>query len=536
MSHSLSALKIKVLCKISHVIHKALDLEKTLQDILCILSENLSMKRATITLVDYQTGQLLITASHGLTPEEKKRGVYRLDEGVTGLIFQTGKPYYVPDIHKEPLFLNKTGSRKIEKEKISFIGVPIIVQDTPIGVLNVDRLFENNISFEEDIDFLTVVATLIGQLISLNEKVRARVEALKQENVSLKYQLSKKNRKLYIVGKSQAMQEVENLIEKVAPTKATVFLFGESGTGKTLIARIIHEISERANYPFVKVNCASIPDNLLEAELFGYMRGAFTSANFNKPGKFELANRGTIFLDEIGELSLSVQAKLLRVLQDREFERLGSNKTIKVDVRIIAATNNNLEELVEQGKFRADLYYRLNVFPIWVPPLRERKEDIPELLNHFLQKIASEYGRKIVFTPEALELLRNYDWPGNVREMENLVERLAILTDDKEIDADFIKPYLKESKFSCDSDIRSINEDNSSIKTTTSLQELEKQEIIAALKRNNWIQYKAARELGLSQRQMGYRIKKFGLEEHVARERVKAKIKKHSKSVLSTEA
>ena len=335
------------------------------------------------------------------------------------------------------------------------------------------------------------------------------------------------------------MLEVENQIEKVAPTKATVLLLGESGTGKTLIARIIHEISERAKFPFIKVNCASIPDNLLEAELFGYVRGAFTGAEVSKPGKFEAAHKGTIFLDEVGELPLGIQAKLLRVLQEREFERLGCNKTIKVDVRIIAATNKNLEELVQKGDFRSDLYYRLNVFPIWVPPLRERKEDIPGLLNHFLQKVAREYGRRLSFTPEALELLRNYDWPGNVREMENLVERLAIMSEGGQVDVSLIRPYLSLQHTET---IPSAPEPGPIIEAKTlssghtSLKELEKNQIIAALKRNNWIQYKAAKDLGLTQRQMGYRIKKFGLEELVARERARAKNKKRSQANLHTGA
>ena len=539
MSQSISTLKLKVLSKISHVIHNALDLEQTLHDILRILSETLSMKRATVTLIDQQTGQLLITASYGLTQEEKKRGVYRLDEGVTGRIFQSAQPYYVPDIRKEPLFLDKTGSRAIEKGRISFIGVPIILSGTPIGVLNVDRLFGDDVSYEEDIDFLTVVATLIAQFISLNQKVRATVDELRRENVSLKYQLSREARRFYIVGKSHAMLEVENQIEKVAPTKATVLLLGESGTGKTLIARIIHEISERAKFPFIKVNCASIPDNLLEAELFGYVRGAFTGAEVSKQGRFEAAHKGTIFLDEVGELPLGIQAKLLRVLQEREFERLGCNKTIKVDVRIIAATNKNLEELVQKGDFRSDLYYRLNVFPIWVPPLRERKEDIPGLLNHFLQKVAREYGRRLSFTPEALELLRNYDWPGNVREMENLVERLAIMSEGGQVDVSLIRPYLSLQHTET---IPSAPEPGPIIEAKTlssghtSLKELEKNQIIAALKRNNWIQYKAAKDLGLTQRQMGYRIKKFGLEELVARERARAKNKKRSQANLHTGA
>lgn len=511
-------LQLSVLSAISGIIDKALDLEHSLQDILRILAEKLSMKRAAITLMDRSTDKLAIRVSQGLSAEEKSRGVYDLDEGVTGRIFRTAKPYVVPDIRKEPLFLDKTGSRKIERDRISFIGVPIILHGQAIGVLNVDRLFGDEVSSEEDVAFLTVVATLIAQFMSLNQKYEAKVEDLKRENVSLKSKLSRETRGLYIVGKSLAMQDVQRQIEKVAPTKATVLLLGESGTGKTLIGRIIHELSDRKDYPFIKVNCASIPENLLESELFGYEKGAFTGADATKPGRFEEANKGTIFLDEIGELPLGLQAKLLRVLQDREFERLGSNKTRQVDVRILAATNKDLASLAEDGSFRPDLYYRLNVFPLQTPPLRDRKEDIPSLLIHFLNKVSKEYARNLHFSTEALTILSRYDWPGNVREMENLVERLVILAESERIDADLIRPYL--TLFSRED---TPGEPAPTVESAPSLQSLERSVIIDALRRCGGIQHKAARELGITPRQMGYRVKKFNLESLVAGERVKSR-------------
>jgi Nif-specific regulatory protein len=512
-------LQLSVLSAISGIIDKALDLERSLQDILRILAETLSMKRAAITLVDRSTGKLAISVSQGLTAEEKSRGVYDLDEGVTGLIFRTAKPYVVPDIRKEPLFLDKTGSRKIERDRISFIGVPIILHGQAIGVLNVDRLFGDEVSFEEDVAFLTVVATLIAQFMSLNQKFEAKVEVLKRENISLKSRLSRETQGLYIVGKSLAMQDVQRQIEKVAPTKATVLLLGESGTGKTLIGRIIHDLSERKDYPFIKVNCASIPENLLESELFGYEKGAFTGADGTKPGRFEEANKGTIFLDEIGELPLGLQAKLLRVLQDREFERLGSNKTRQVDVRILAATNKDLAALAEEGSFRPDLYYRLNVFPLQTPPLRDRKEDIPSLLIHFLNKVSKEYARNLHFSTEALSLLSRYDWPGNVREMENLVERLVILAESERLDAELIRPYL--TLFSREETVEEIAPAGEG---APSLQSLERSVVIDALRRSGGIQHKAARELGITPRQMGYRVKKFNLESLVAGERGRGRV------------
>ena len=306
---------------------------------------------------------------------------------------------------------------------------------------------------------------------------------------------------------------------EVAITKATVLLLGESGTGKTLIGRIIHELSDRKTHPFIKVNCAAIPENLLEAELFGYEKGAFTGANSAKPGRFEDAHLGTIFLDEIGELPLTLQSKLLRVLQEREFERIGSNKTRKVDVRIISATNRDLDHLVGQGLFREDLFYRLNVFPVHVPSVRERKEDIPRLLNHFQKEMEREYGRSLTLTTDALNLLLAYEWPGNVRELENLVERLVILTDDKPVEADLIRGFLTQ-EIHRPGAVRPIPEQPVQADQCQPLKETERKEVLAALKRNAWIQYKAARELNLTPRQMGYRVRKFNLEELIAKGRV----------------
>jgi len=362
-------LELKVLYEISGIIGQILQLDQALDSILEILSQSLSMERATVTLRDMQTGLLKICASHSLRPEEKKRGIYQPSEGVTGLIFRTAQPFFVPDIGKEPLFLNKTQSRDIRKDSVAFIGVPIILHGTPIGVFSVDRLFEPEVSFEEDIRFLTIVATLIAQFVHLNRQIERREMKLKSENRSLRAEISEKYNHFFAVGVSPAMQALNELIRKVAPSKASVLLLGESGTGKTLTARILHELSPRSRRPFAKVNCAALPDNLIEAELFGHEKGAFTGAAEAKKGRFEEADGGTVFLDEIGELPPAVQAKLLSFLQEREFERLGSTRTRRVDVRIIAATNADLPTAAATGRFRPDLYHRLNVFPIAIPPL-----------------------------------------------------------------------------------------------------------------------------------------------------------------------
>lgn len=499
--------KLKVLYEVSLILGQALQLEKSLDKILKVLAESLRMKRGTVTIIDDETGILNIMASHGLTPAEKDKGRYRLGEGVTGRIFASGEPFIVPDIAREPLFLGKTGARSMEKGKISFIGVPISLQGTSIGVLTVDKLFDQDVSFDEDIKFLTIVAALISQFVSINRQVRAREKDLLRENLSLKTKLSKSAQRFFIVGKSPAMSAIHQMIEKVAPTRATVLFLGESGTGKTLIARIIHELSERSRYPFIKVNCASLPDNLLESELFGYEKGAFTGAVGSKPGRFEEADKGTIFLDEIGEMPHSIQAKLLRFLQERDFERLGGTRTISVDVRIIAATNKDLSREVRHGRFRDDLYYRLNVFPIIVPPLRDRKEDIPSLLNHFADKIIKEYGRRLYFSQDCLDVLVNYSWPGNIREMENLVEQLSILAEGERLESKALPGFMI--------DVQPSNQPERVDSRT--LEDIEKKEVLTALERNAWIQSRAAKELGITQRQMGYKVSKFGLREVIAR-------------------
>jgi Nif-specific regulatory protein len=495
--------ELSVIFETCRVIGQALKLDQALDTILGILSSSLAMKRATVTLEDEETGYLVIRASHGLTEAERKRGVYRKDEGITGLIFRTAKPYIVPDISKDPLFLNKTRSRPIHKESISFLGVPVLLHGKSIGVLHVDCLFGNEIPFDEDIRLLSIIATLIAQFVSLNRQVKLRERKLLEVcsppgATALNYQ-----RRSFMVGKSPSMLFLQRQMEKVAPSRASVLLLGESGTGKTLVARILHDLSTRSGAPFVKINCASLPENLLESELFGYEKGAFSGAVRAKPGRVEEADGGTIFLDEVGELTLPLQAKLLRFLQEKEFERLGGAGTRKVDARVLAATNKDLAASVAEGAFREDLYYRLNVFPICVPPLRERKEDIPDLLRHFLERISQEYGRRVGISTAAVDLLAKYDWPGNVREMENLMERLVILADKDEIDAGILPAFLRE------------REKEQGGEQLSRIEELERKEVIAALERNAWNQTHTARELGITNRQMGYRVRKFGLDEVV---------------------
>ncbi len=499
--------ELNVIFETCRVIGQALKLDQALDTILAILSSSLAMNRATVTLEDEETGYLVIRASHGLSEAERKRGVYGKDEGITGLIFRTATPYIVPDISEEPLFLNKTRSRPIQKESISFLGVPVLLHGKSIGVLHVDRLFGNEVPFDEDIRLLSIVATLIAQFVSLNRQVRLREARLLKNCILPGRNGSEARNRFFMVGKSPSMLVVQRQMEKVAPSRASVLLLGESGTGKTLVAKILHELSTRAGAPFVKINCASLPENLLESELFGYEKGAFSGAVKAKPGRVEQADGGSVFLDEVGELSLPLQAKLLRFLQEKEFERLGSTRTRKVDVRVLAATNKDLASSVVDGSFREDLYYRLNVFPIHVPPLRERKEDIPDLLHHFLDKISQEYGRRIGISKAAMSLLSKYDWPGNVREIENLIERMVIMADNDEIDAGLLPAFLSRQK--------DDEKNGPKSEALSRIEEMERKEVLAALERNAWNQTRTARELGITPRQIGYRVKKFGLDKLV---------------------
>ena len=503
-------LKIRALAEICKHISAVVHLDTTLGNILQLLHDILSMERATLVLLDPGRRHLAIKSSYGLSVQEEQRGIYGLSEGICGRIFQSGAPCVVPDITTDPLFLNRTGARSASKDGVSFVGVPVCVDGVPVGVLSVDRLFGKDISFEEDISFLDIVATLIGQFLLLHNVIIEKEEKLVQENKSLKAELHGRFSRHYIIGNSKPMQEVYWTIEKVAPSKATALLLGESGTGKELVARAIHEASPRKEKPFVKVNCAALPENLLESELFGHDKGAFTGATSAKPGRFELADGGTIFLDEIGELPLLLQAKILRVLQESQFERIGGTRTLSVDVRIIAATNVNLENMVSSGSFRSDLYYRLNVVPLRLPPLRERRDDIPLLLDYFIVSSNKRNGKEVRLTNESLEYLTRYEWPGNVRELQNLVERMVILTDEPGILLNNLMEHLHHVP-QISQEQKTVPVTDSAPQLSGSLLDLERQEIVASLRRNGWVQARAARELGLTQRQIGYRIKKFNL-------------------------
>jgi DNA-binding NtrC family response regulator len=359
-------------------------------------------------------------------------------------------------------------------------------------------------------DFLPKPFSL-DHLMTVVRKVM-EVKTLREENVRLKEELGHRYAFDNIIGRGAKMREILASVERVAPTRTTVLLCGESGVGKDLIARAVHFHSPRAKHPFVKINCTAIPENLMESELFGYEKGAFTGAAQSKPGKFEQADTGTVFLDEIGDVPPSIQVKLLRVLQEREFERLGSNKTKSIDVRVIAATNVDLQRAIEEGNFREDLYYRLNVFPMTIPSLRERREDVPFLAEHFLERFAAQQGRaRLRLSAEAQSKLVQYDWPGNVRELENVIERALVLAGGDVLREDDIRLDHAPRRGSGNGGAAMVNGDGF-LPEGVSLDQHEQQLIREALRRSGGNKSQAARLLGLSRNALRYRLAQMGLE------------------------
>jgi Nif-specific regulatory protein len=435
--------RLQTLLNISEVLSGTIEPEDCFTEILNVVNKHLRMRRGTLVLYEPKTDELVIKASAGLSGEEEARGRYKPGEGITGEVFQSGKPVALMDITEDPRFLDRTGARRkvaiSKRKKVSFFCVPIRLQKRIIGVLSVDKTFQSEEQFYIDLDFLSIVAAYFAQVLHIQQLLTERHQVLIQENINLRQQLKDQFRHENIIGESRPMQKVFDQMDMVAHTQAPILILGESGTGKELVARAIHNMSPRAPKPFVAINCAAIPENLLESELFGYVRGAFTGAFSDKKGFFQFADGGTIFLDEIIEMSPSLQAKLLRVLQEREISPLGSPQTIKVDVRVIAATNKDPVEQIKNRLFREDLYYRLNVVEIKLPALRERKDDIPILIAYFIRRYNEQYGKDVTqITPEALRLLTEHLWDGNVRELQNYVERAVLMTRDDVIDIDIL--------------------------------------------------------------------------------------------------
>ena len=503
----------EMLFRVSQALSRSLDFHQTLREVLRTLEITGHLSGGMVSVVDPDVGDLTVHAVHGLESEVYEPVRYQPGEGLIGMILEGGRTVAIARLGDEPRFLNRLG---IYDKDLPFIAAPIQVGGALQGVLAVQPDAPDDGLLEERARFVEMVANLIGQSVRLSQEVERERKALSEERDTLRRTVRQKHGFDNLVGHSAPMRRIFEQIRMVAKWPTTVLIRGETGTGKELIANAIHYNSPRARGPYLRLNCASLPENLLESELFGHEKGAFTGAVAARKGRFEAADGGTLFLDEIGEISPAFQAKLLRVLQEGELERVGGSRTIKVDVRLIAATHRDLEAAVETGDFREDLYYRLNVMPILPPPLRERMEDLPEIARFLLERLGGIQSRPLTLSAAAHRRLAQHSWPGNVRELENCLERAAVMSMDGEIDADLIridKPRGNGARpvpaaqaaaagvvAAADGDVDPGAEQN------------ERQRVIAALEQAGWVQARAARLLGMTPRQIAYRIQTLNIE------------------------
>ncbi len=481
------------------------DLPNTLKVLLRLMRRHMKLVRGAVSLYDADSGRIFIHESFGLTEEEEARGVYALGEGITGRVVETGEAMVVPNICDEPKFLNRTDSRgDLASSRLSFLCVPIQRGPKVMGAISAERVYDNPQLLELDARVLSILAATTAQAVELYLVDNVQKDALQAENRRLRGALKEKFKPTNIIGNSKPMQEVYGLIDKVTRSKTTVLILGESGVGKELVASAVHYNGANSAGPFIKFNCAALPETVVESELFGHEKGSFTGATARRLGRFEEAHRGTLFLDEVGELSLAMQAKLLRVLQERSFERVGGNTVITVDIRILAATNRDLPAMIERGEFREDLYYRLNVFPITIPPLRDRGNDVIALADHFLTRFANDMGLgvKRLSTP-AINMLLSYHWPGNVRELENVIERAILLSDDDAIHGYHLPPSLQTPVVPAAAPAGSLD---------ARLNGIEYEMIVDCLKATHGNTTEAADQLGLTRRVLGLRMAKYNLD------------------------
>ncbi|MBN1435564.1 MAG: sigma 54-interacting transcriptional regulator [Sedimentisphaerales bacterium] len=490
--------ELATLYRISQVLATGVLQRQMLLEVLDLLDRELGMAGGTIMLLSPDGSELMIEVAHDLSEKGRQATRYQMGEGITGHVVQTGQPISVPKISQEPRFLNRTRRKRRAQQETSFICVPISIGRNVVGALSVERPYDPEILLEEQQRVLSIVASMIANDVRARRQAKTQQEALEQENLRLRNELEDRFRPENIIGNSGAMREVYRAIHQVAPSDTTVLIRGKSGTGKELVAHAIHYSSPRANGPFIKVNCAALSENLLESELFGHEKGAFTGAIQTRKGRIEEADGGTLFLDEIGDFSLTTQVKLLRVLQERQFERVGSNQPRSANTRIITATNRDLEKAVADGSFRQDLYYRINVFPVFLPALRDRKDDILLLADYFVERYSNRMGKDVrrISTP-AINMMVAYHWPGNVRELENCIERAVLLSTDNVIHSHHLPPTLQTSDATDTFGVGSLAE-------RVSL--YERDIIVDTLKRTQGNLAAAARELGTTPRIIRYKV------------------------------
>ena len=516
-----------LLSEVMRLVGGSLAPETVLREMLHLMSELVGLNRGRVVLLDDHenateqavepTRKARIRQAYGLTRTEMERGVYEQGEGITGAVLVTGHPMIVQDIDAEPRFLARAVQRgALPAETVAFLAVPVEMGARTVGVLACHRIRSRQRALADDLALLRLLATLAGQVLQLSVLVRRRTAALEAQNALLKGVVHSAAIRYGIVGQSPALLKPLAELERVSHSTATVMLLGESGCGKELFARAVHLASPRRDRPFIKVNCAAIPESLFESELFGHERGAFTGAHGARAGLFERADGGTLFLDEIGEMPLGLQSKLLRTLQERSLTRLGGTREIEVDVRVVVATHRNLVNDVAMGRFRRDLYYRLHVVPIRLPALRERREDIKPLVLHFLSRANQEHQRNVHLSDSAWSWLQAQDWPGNIRELGNLIERLVLLSPHPLVDATLLQQWATQEDdrgTTPGEDARPMTTEPASVRDYRTVDSHPLQALREALQQCGGNQSRAAQRLGLTPRQFAYRWQRLNKSE-----------------------
>ena len=527
------AQELLLMTEVMRLVGKSLAPEIVLREMLHLISELLGLNRGRIVLADFVGDVALegladrkprvrsaqqpvgpssaIRYAYGLTRAEMALGRYGPGEGITGRVMATAQPIIVQDIDAEPQFLMRAVARsQLPQDVVAFIALPIEVNREVIGVLACHRIRSRDRQLTDDVAELKILATLAGQLLQLQALALEKTRALQAKNQLLTRALEAAAPRYGIIGTSPALLQALSELERVSEATASVLLLGESGTGKELFARAVHLSSQRRDQPFIKVNCAAIPDTLFESELFGYERGAFTGAQTARPGWFEQADKGTIFLDEIGDMPLAMQTKLLRALQEGTIVRLGGQREINVQVRVVAATNRDLEQDVQRGTFRRDLFYRLNVIPIRLPSLRERQQDIRALTLHFLSRFNQSSQRNVSLSPDALLRLEQHPWPGNIRELGNVIERLVLLADHTVVSARELARFLPpELGVSTPQRLAKLPANQPLVRGYMAADSHSADQLHQALAAQGGNQSRAAQAMGLTVRQFSYRLRKI---------------------------
>jgi Nif-specific regulatory protein len=523
--------EIELLYQIAMGLNSTFAINEMIEKGMKLLQRHTSIERCALFLPNAEKNELELVASVNLTPQQKKIANYRYGEGATGLAAQSGEPIIIENIHNNIDYLNKLGS--VTANTVSYVAIPLIKDEEVSGVFSANISKNCPMNFDDLIRLLTIVGSLFAGSMMVQKTIKQEKESLEELKSYYKAEVLSEHKFNDMIGQSNKMRQIFSMIDTVAPTDATILVRGETGTGKELIATAIHNTSLRKNGPYIKLNCAAISETLLESELFGHEKGAFTDAKEMRKGRFELADGGTLFLDEIGDITPALQVKLLRILQEQEFERVGGSKTVKTNVRLVAATNRNLEEMVKKGEFREDLFYRLNVIPLNLPPLRERYEDVKLLVQHYMKKFMKQHRKQMNLSKEALETLLDYPWPGNIRELQNTMERLVLICPDGEVIPEMLnhvlpfnyqKMHIQNTEEPVQKRATPVYEEAPQQQTPpqaetpiqpltkSSMQDMEKEAIIQALIEHRGIQTKAARQLGMTPRQIGYKIKKYEID------------------------